>query len=194
MKILSTNDWIIGNVSVIHNTPALVTSSVSWKETALSRGMHRLEVDFEVVLPSADDVNNFEAFLLQIQGRANPFILDLGADGSWHNPLTQPFNMTLSTAAGINNTTLRLTESRDVALGAKFQIGTDTKIYTVVESDRNDQTIDIYPALRYQQPVGAVLNFKNPRPVLRVKDDKTAAIKYGDRNTVYKLSCTEVMQ
>ena len=191
MIYLSVNDFIIGNVEVIHENPTLMTESVNWKATALSRGMNRLKVTFDVVIGNDAEYRKFNAFLANCKGRYTPFYLDLGVDSKWANPFTHSANYTLNGDHGINVSHLTIAESDAPPAGSYFTIANETKIYTVLSV--TNQKLEIWPSLRYAHGTGTVLNFINPHPLLRLDSDSYKS-KVGERGITFQLSATEVME
>lgn len=192
--ILSVDDFMIGNVKVEHETSTLQSQAVNWHTTNLSRGLHRLVVDFEIMLADDTDVKNFEAFYLQCEGKANPFIFDTGKDNSWSNPFHTPVvgKHTLAAKASIGTSNISLTGSMSgISAGCKLQIGEGAKVYTI--RSVNGQSVEVYPKIRIAYPASTPITF-SVKPLLRLKDDQSGKIGYGSRGNTVSLTALEVMQ
>lgn len=192
--ILSVDDFMIGNVKVEHETSTLQSQAVNWHTTNLSRGLHRLVVDFEIMLADDTDVKKFEAFYLQCEGKANPFIFDTGKDNSWSNPFHTPVvgKHTLAAKASIGTSNISLTGSMSgISAGCKLQIGEGAKVYTV--RSINGQSLEVYPKIRVAYPASTSITF-SVKPLLRLKDDQSGKIGYGSRGNTISLTAFEVMQ
>ncbi|WP_429142592.1 hypothetical protein [Aeromonas veronii] len=173
--ILSDNDFIISNVSITHETVNFFTESVNYIGNAKSRGLHRLGVEFTVTLVDANDIKKFEALMLRIRGRLNPFKLSLQdqTDGKGTcNPLFTDVSPMLSNAVSIGNNKLVLSGfSGVIPAGSKFQFPNDEKVFTVLNDTKPNQECEIFPAVRVAHEVKAKLNF-SPVPLLRLSGDE----------------------
>ncbi|WP_324016624.1 hypothetical protein [Aeromonas hydrophila] len=192
--ILSVDDFMIGNVKVEHQTSTLQSQSVNWHTTNLSRGIHRLVVDFEIMLTDDVDVKKYEVFYLACEGKANLFIFDTGNSNSWSNPFyTQVVGKhTLSVAASIGTKNITLTGNLSgITPSCKIQIGAGAKVYTVRAV--NGQSLEVYPNIRVAFPSSTPITF-SVKPLLRLKDDQSGKIGYGSRGNTISLAAYEVMQ
>ena len=194
LPILSVDDFMIGNVRVEHECSTLSSSAVNWHETTLSRGLHRIIVDFDIMLANDADVKKYESFYLRCNGRANPFQLDTGTDTSWSNPFVTATigKHSLASPVTIGTSKINITGNLSgVENGCKLQIGASTKIYTVIS--RNLQQLEIYPAVRFAFPASTAITFA-VKPILRLKDDVSGKIGYGSRANTISITAVEVMQ
>jgi len=115
LPVLSVDDFMIGNVRVEHESSTLSSSAVNWHETTLSRGLHRIIVDFDIMLANDADVKKYESFYLRCNGRANPFQLDTGTDTSWSNPFVTAVIGKHSLASPVTIGTKRMDPSSKLA-------------------------------------------------------------------------------
>ncbi|EHM6953374.1 hypothetical protein KGV31_002173 [Vibrio parahaemolyticus] len=173
--ILSDADYIISDVSIANITPNLATESANGKMNAKSRGLHRLEIDFNITLANADDVKSFTAFMLKARGRLNPFKLSLqdNTDGKGHcNPLHTPVSpmLALNVATGSNQISLS-GFSGTIPAGSYFQFPNDSKVHVILDDARPNQSVEIFPSARINHEYKQRLNF-SPEPLVRLKDDE----------------------
>ncbi|WMB74225.1 hypothetical protein RA178_06310 [Shewanella oncorhynchi] len=191
MITLKDTDYILSDVSVKQITPNFYTESVNYIGNSKSRGLHRLEMEFTVTLENSIDVKRFNAFMLKVRGRLNPFQLVLSPE-EYYNPLYTPIKTCkLVNRVDIGNNTITLTGfSGVIPAGSMFQFPNDTKIYTVLDDVRSNSSVEIFPACRFTQPENGNLNF-NPSPMLRLVED-SFKVKY-EKATEYKLSTMEVI-
>ncbi|MFM4908545.1 hypothetical protein ACEUCM_05830 [Aeromonas dhakensis] len=192
--ILSVDDFMIGNVKTEHETSTLQSQAVNWHTTNLSRGLHRLIVDLDIMLADDIDVKKYEAFFLQLEGKANPFILDTGEANNWSNPfytsVVGKHSLGAKVSIGTSNITITGNMS-GVTPGCKIQIGAGAKVYTI--RSVNGQSVEVYPKLRIAYPASTPITF-SVKPLLRLKDDSSGKIGYGSRGNTVSLTALEVMQ
>ncbi|MGF1787091.1 hypothetical protein L4D00_14950 [Photobacterium swingsii] len=172
--ILSDADYIVSDVSVSHSTPNFHTESLNMVSNTMSRGLHQLEVQFKVHLVNADDIKRFQALMLNIRGRLNPFKLSLQdqTDGKGQcNPLYTNAKPLLSNALAIGNNKMVLSGiSGTIKAGSMFHFPNDAKVYVLLEDAKNNQTVSFFPSTRQAHEVKERLNF-SVEPLLRLEDD-----------------------
>lgn len=172
--ILSDKDFIISDVKVKHSTPNFYTESLNGKGNALSRGMHRLEIEATVTCANQYDVKKFQALMLRIRGRLNPFKLSLqdDTDGKGYcNPLFTDVNPMLATDISIGQTKFVLSGfSGVIPAGSCFQFPNDDKTYFVLNDAQPNKEVEIFPACRFKQSIKGRLNF-SPEPLVRLDGD-----------------------
>lgn len=192
MLILSTNDFDIQELKVEHETSTLSSETVSWKETVMGRGLHRIEVSGNIKMKDQDDVQAWQGFLLGLQGRAQPFILDTGSNNNWHNPFFNNIRgVTCVHQIGIGVTKIGVTNTNLMKVGMNLQLGDQKKVYYITGIDRASNQITIFPPNRYLTPQGSPLSF-DVKPVLRLSEDKYSMI-YGSRGRDVQFKAMEVM-
>lgn len=191
MITLKDTDYIISDVSINQLTPNFYTESVNYIGNSKSRGLHRLEVDFTVVLEGAADIKSFNALMLKIRGRLNPFKLELSPE-DYYNPMYTPIKTCkVVSRVDVGHNKITLTGfSGTIPAGSMFQFPNDDKVYTILDDVRANGETEIFPACRLTQPENGSLNF-NPSPVLRLKGD-AFKIKY-EKATEYKITASEVI-
>ncbi|WP_330544479.1 hypothetical protein V0242_11700 [Aeromonas hydrophila] len=192
MLILSTDDFEIQELKVEHETSTLASSTVSWKETVMGRGLHRINVSGQIMMKDQDDVQAWQGFILGLQGRVQPFILDTGSNNDWHNPFFNPIRgVTCVHQVGIGVTKIGVTNTNLMKVGMNLQLGDQKKVYYITAIDRASNQITIFPPNRYLTPQGSPLSF-DVKPVLRLDEDKYA-MTYGARGKNISFKATEVM-
>lgn len=193
MKTLSVADFYIGPLKVEHSTSTLISETISWKSHRLSRGLHRLIVSGDVMLANVDDTLAWEAFFLGIKGEAEAFILDCNANNDqWHNPFfTQVIGRhSLETKLNINQTKISLVGNMfGIKPGSKFQVGSQTKVFTITEISGNQ--ITFFPASRFEEAAGSTVTF-DVKPKMYMDESKTS-VQYGQRATKVSFKCVEVV-
>ncbi|EPS1446327.1 hypothetical protein ACVBYC_002154 [Vibrio parahaemolyticus] len=171
--ILSDKDFIISDVKVEHHTPVFYTEGLNFVANSKERGLHRLNIECDVHFSNVADIKAFQAFLLRVRGRANPFTLSLQdeTDGKgFCNPMSSNVTARLGSNISIGNTSTNLTGViGQVELGSLFQFENDTKVYTVIGLEGNK--LEFYPASRKPHLAGEPINFK-PMPLVRLSEDK----------------------
>lgn len=191
-KVLSVDDFNIGELEITHLAPTLISETVSYKTVALSRGIHRLEVSGSIMLEDQDQVRKWQAFVLGVQGRTLPFLLDTGADSSWHNPFYLNIRgVALATSGGIGNTLLNVNNTTQLKLGALVQIGDNLKTHVITDIQPTKNQITVFPPLPYAMPQGTSLKF-DVKPLLRFDEDNFKVI-YGSRGNVVKFKASEII-
>lgn len=192
--ILSDDQFIISDVKVKHLTPNFYTESVNGKGNALSRGLHRMEIEARVTCADQHDIKKFEALMLRIRGRLNPFKLSLqdSTDGEGYcNPLFTDVSPMTSTEVGIGQNKLVLSGfSGSIPAGSKFQFPNDTKVYILLNDATPNREVEVFPAIRFAQPVKTRLNFR-PIPLVRLDGD-VFDVQYGNC-AEYNLKMKEVL-
>ncbi|MBY8157109.1 hypothetical protein [Vibrio fluvialis] len=188
---LKDTDFIISDVTVSNLTPNFYNEAINGKGQALSRGMHRLGVKFKVTLEDQYDIKRFNALMLRIRGRLNPFYLSVSPDNSYNNPLYTEGAAMLSHSVGIGQNKMMLaTASGDFVAGSVFQFPNDDKIYTLLDDARPNREIEFFPASRFDHTEKEILNL-NPRPLLRLSDDQYE-IKL-ENATEYQFTAMEIL-
>lgn len=191
---LADTDFIISDVSVTHTTNNFYTESINGVGNSKSRGLHRLGVDFTVTLVDATDIKKFEALMLRIRGRLNPFVLSLQdkTDGKGYcNPLYTDVTPVLANDVAIGNNKFVLGGfSGVIPAGSKFQFPNDTKVYTVLMDTKPNQECEIFPAVRVPHLTKTKLNFA-PEPLLRLSGDEFS-LTYAKAKEI-KLNAVEVL-
>ncbi|MGY3913595.1 hypothetical protein ACW5XW_23955 [Aeromonas piscicola] len=191
-KVLSVDDFNIGELEITNLAPTLISETVSYKTVAMSRGIHRLEVSGSIMLENQDQVRKWQAFILGVLGRAMPWKLDTGADSSWHNPFYLPVRgVTLSTSGGIGNTKLTVSQVNQMRLGALVQFGDNLKIHVITDIQQQNSQITIFPPLPYAMPQGTPLKF-DVKPLLRFDEDNFKVI-YGSRGNEVNFKASEAI-
>ncbi|HDI3263892.1 TPA: hypothetical protein PMC50_002513 [Vibrio cholerae] len=171
--VLRGKDFIVSEVKVKTLTPNFVTESLTGKVNAQSRGLHSLEFSFKVTLEDADDIRKFNALMLKIQGRLNPFVLSLvdEIDGEGYcNPLHTPNPIRLSHEAPKGSTRISVNAPQGVKAGTMFQLPNDTKVYTILDDVRSSGSVEIYPAIRVAHSINTTLK-TTVEPFIRLSDD-----------------------
>lgn len=191
MITLQDTDYILSDVSVKQLTPNFYTESINYIGNSKSRGLHRLEMEFTITLENSADVKRFNALMLKIRGRLNPFQLTLSPE-EHYNPLYTAVRVCkLVHRVDIGNNKITLAGfSGILPAGSMFQFPNDTKVYTILDDAKSNTEVEIFPACRFTQLEDGSLNF-NPSPVLRLQNDDFK-IKY-EKVTEYKISAVEVI-
>ncbi|KFA99235.1 hypothetical protein [Vibrio sp. ER1A] len=192
--ILSDNEFIISDVKVKHNTPSFYTESINGKGNALSRGLHSMEIEAKITCINDLDIKKFEALMLRIRGRLNPFKLSLqdSTDGKGYcNPLFTDVKPMTATAVSIGQTKLTLSGfSGEIPAGSKFQFPNDSKVYVLLTPALPNREVEIFPAVRFAQVIKTRMNF-SPEPLVRLNGD-VFDIQYAN-GAEYSLKMKEVM-
>ncbi|QBX71564.1 hypothetical protein E4630_12210 [Aeromonas hydrophila] len=180
MLILSTNDFDIQELKVEHETDTLANESTNWKGDYMGRGLHRFEVSGNIKLKDQDDVQAWQGFILGLQGRAFPFILDTGSNNDWHNPFFNNIRgVTCVHQVGIGVTKIGVTNTNLMKVGMNLHLGDQKKVYYITGIDRASNQITIFPPNRHLTPQGSPLSF-DVKPVLRMLENKFS-MTYGSR-------------
>lgn len=186
LPIISDAEYLVSDVSITHTTPNFSTVSNNFIHNSVSRGLHRLKVNFTIHLVNEADIRKFEALMLKIRGRLNPFKLSLqdDTDAKGHcNPLA--FNarpMCVSdVSVGQNNITLN-NFSGVIPAGTKFSLPNDSKVYTILDDVKSGKTVEVFPAIRIAHPAKTPLNLK-PVLTLRLEADEFT-IKYEQASSI----------
>ena len=192
--VISDSDFIISEVAVTQLTPNFFTESLNFIGNAKSRGLHRLQVEFKVTLINELDIRKFNALMLKLRGRLNPFELSLhdATDGkSYCNPLYFDAAPLLANSLSIGNNTLILNGVRNsIPAGSMFQFPNDTKVYTLLDDAINNKTVEFFPATRQVHQPTERLNFI-VKPLLRLTTDE---FKLTYKNaTEYSFTAVEVI-
>lgn len=194
IPILSDADFIISDVKVKHNTPNFYTESINGKANAKSRGLHSLEVQAKITLVNADDIKKFQALMLRIRGRLNPFQLSLqdNTDGKgFCNPLFTPVSPMLANDITIGQTKAVLSGfSGVIPAGSIFQFANDSKTHVILNDVKPNQEAEFFPAVRSNNAIKTKLNFA---PVLLVRLDSDAFEVSYERTKEITLKMREVM-
>lgn len=191
---LSDSDFIISDVNVTNLTPNFYTEASNFKGNAKSRGLHQLEIDFTATLINDADIRKFNAFMMKVRGRLNPFILSLqdNTDGKGYcNPLFTDVSPMLSLDAEIGATNITLSGfSGTIPAGSYFQFPNDTKVHMILDDAKPNKSVEIFPASRIKQLSKSRLNFA-PEPLVRMNDDEYS-IKFENASEI-KLKVREVV-
>ena len=194
IPILSDADFIISDVKVTHSTPNFVTSSINGKVNAKSRGLHSLEVQAKVTLVNSDDIKKFQALMLRIRGRLNPFMLSLQdqTDGKgFCNPLFTPVSPMLANDISIGQTKMVLSGfSGVIPAGSVFTFANDTKTHVILNDTKSNQEAEFFPAVRSINANKTKLNF-SPIPLVRLDGD-SFEVSYDNAKEI-TLKMKEVM-
>ncbi|WP_188013160.1 hypothetical protein [Photobacterium damselae] len=194
-QILSDAEYIISDVSVTNTTPNFYTESINYIGNALSRGLHRLEVELTVNLTNEQDIRRFNAFMLNNKGRLNPFKLSLldDTDGKGNcNPFYYDAAPMLANDIKIGNDRMILSGiSNAIPAGTMFQFPNDTKVYTFLDDVSNNKTVRFFPATRLQQPIKARLKL-SVEPLLRLTSDDYQ-MKFSNGHQEIKIKASEVL-
>lgn len=171
--VLRDSEYIVSDVSVSTVTHNFVTESLSGKVNAKSRGLHQLEVQFKVTLPNQHDIKRFNALMLKIRGRLNPFVLSLtDSTDAKHfcNPFVFDQTVQLNQPAQVGATTIHITSPDVVPAGTMFQLPNDKKVYTTLDDVNMTGSTEVFPAIRIQHTVNTTLKTV-VEPVLRLTED-----------------------
>lgn len=190
--VLSDSDYIISDVKVKTLTPNFLTESLTGKVNAKSRGLHFLEVKFKVTLINDSDIRRFNALMLKLKGRLNPFKLSLtdDTDGKGYcNPLVTNSHIRLTNDAQIGATHISLSSISKVEAGTMFQLPNDSKVYTILDDFSGARSVEIFPAIRVPHEQNTILK-TTVEPVLRLSAD-TYEVAY-DRVSEITLTAKEV--
>ncbi len=194
-QILSDAEYIISDVSVTNTTPNFYTESINHIGNALSRGLHRLEVELTVNLTNEQDIRRFNAFMLNNKGRLNPFKLSLldDTDGKGNcNPFYYNAAPMLVNDIKIGNDSMLLSGiSSAIPAGAMFQFPNDTKVYTLLEDARANKAVKFFPATRQNHPLKSKLKFA-VEPLLRLDGDDYQ-MKFITGHQEIKIKASEVL-
>ncbi|MGL6606589.1 hypothetical protein [Aeromonas hydrophila] len=173
--ILSNRDFLLSEVSLTEQAPNLYTESSNFTANARSRGLHRMGFKLSVYLETHDDVRRFRAFWLKARGRLNPFTLDLTpTEGNdWYNPIYYATrNVILANPLSIGENNMVLSGiSAPIPAGTLFQFGNDSKLYTLLNDAKANQSVDFFPGTRFAQQAGSTIT-TDCKPVVRLEDDK----------------------
>lgn len=179
-QIISDSDFIISDVSVTHNTPNFATESINFISNVQGRGLHQLEVEFKVHLVNETDIRRFQALMLKLRGRLNPFKLSLldATDGKgFCNPLFFNGSAMLTNNITIGNNKMVLSGiSGVIPAGTMFHFANDSKVYTLLDDARSNKTVEFFPATRQNHQLKERINF-SVEPLLRLEDD-SFKVKY----------------
>ncbi|MGL4763837.1 MAG: hypothetical protein ACRC2N_02165 [Aeromonas sp.] len=174
IPILSDADFIISDVAIEHNTPNFYTESINGVGNAKSRGLHSLTITATVTLVDALDIKKFQALMLRIRGRLNPFRLSLqdATDGKGYcNPLHTDAAPMLSNALTVGNNAMVIGGfSGSIPAGSVFQFPNDSKCHVLLTDAKPNQAVEFFPAVRVAHDVKARLNF-SPVPLMRLDGD-----------------------
>lgn len=194
LPILSDSEFIISDVEVKHISPNFFTESINGKANAKSRGLHRVEIKCSVHLVNADDIKKFEALMLRIRGRLNPFKLSLQdrTDGKgFCNPLFTDVSPMLANDVSVGQNQITLAGfSGVIPAGSKFQFPNDAKIHTILHDVKPNQSCEFFPAARVAHSTKARLNF-SPEPIVRLTSDEFS-IKY-ENAAEYQITMLEAL-
>lgn len=185
-QTLSDNDFIISDVSVTNHTPNFYTESLNFISNTKGRGLHLLEVECTVTLVNEDDIRRFNALVLKVRGRLNPFKLSLldKTDGKGYcNPFHYNSTPLIANPLTIGNNKMVLSGiSGTIPAGSMFQFANDTKVYTLLDEARNNQSIEFFPATRQPHQMKEKLNF-SVEPLVRLEDD-SFKVKYASAQSI----------
>lgn len=194
IPILSDADFIISDVKVKHNTPNFYTESINGKANAKSRGLHSLEVQAKITLVNSDDIKKFQALMLRIRGRLNPFKLSLqdSTDGKgFCNPLFTQVSPMLGNDITIGQTKMVLTGfSGVIPAGSVFTFANDTKTHVILNDVKPNQEAEFFPAVRSTNANKSRLNF-SPEIFVRLDGD-SFEVSYDNAKEI-TLKMKEVM-
>lgn len=183
MPIDFPSNLLVSNVEISHYTPNYYNEGMSLISSSLDRGIHRLTGSFDVHITSQTDQMAFEAFLMKIRGRLNPFYINLG--GRFNTPIT---GVTLSGIHGINVSTLDLgIFSGTIQAGSMFTLVNDDKVYMALDDRTGTGSVDIYPSLRLAQADAAALNFGNVKILVRLNED-AQFIQYSEAGLIHMIT------
>ncbi|KJR15234.1 hypothetical protein [Vibrio parahaemolyticus] len=170
---ISDSDYIISDVKVKTLTPNFYTESLTGKGNAKSRGLHSLEFSFKITLINDRDVKRFNALMLKLKGRLNPFKLSLldKTDGANHfNPLFSNSRIRLTSLANVGDTHIQIASVGFVEAGTMFQLPNDSKVYTILDDVTSGGSVEIFPAIRVTHEVNTNL-ITSVEPKLRLTSD-----------------------
>ncbi|ENM2831980.1 hypothetical protein AB6Q85_002327 [Vibrio cholerae] len=189
--VIRDSDYIVSDVKVKTLTPNFVTESLTGKVNAKSRGLHSLEFKFTITLQGEKDVRKFNALMLKLRGRLNPFILSLTdtTDGKgYFNPLVTDKIIKLTTDTPVGSTNINIAAIGAVDAGTMFQLPNDTKVYTILDDVKGSGSVEIYPAIRVAHTASTNL-ITTVEPILRLTGD-SYEVTY-DCNTDITLTARE---
>lgn len=185
-QILSDSEFIISDVTATHNTPNFFNQSINLIGNAKSRGLHQLEISLKVTLANEADIRKFQAFMLKVRGRLNPFKLSLldDTDGKgFNNPFYYNSNPMLTNDISIGNSTMILSGiSGSIPAGTMFQFSNDTKVYTLLDNAMNNKVVEFFPATRQPHQLKERLNL-SVEPLVRLEDD-SFKLKYSNTESI----------
>ena len=161
---------LISEVEVTHFTPNFKTESLNLVEKVKSRGLHRLEGSFKVMIgKDIESQKAWQAFLLKTKGTLSTFEVDLPM--LFKSDLNSNPNVIGSYSVGA--TQLELASlSEKIYAGSCFTIPNDTKVYYILDTIEYGGIVEIYPALRNNILSNATLNFISPVITARFDEDK----------------------
>lgn len=173
---------IISNVTIDHITPNFYAESVNLQGRSRDRGIHRWAGSFDITIADELDKRKFEAFLLKVRGRLNPFYMSFG--GRFSSPGVSGV-LALASAASVGDTSIVLKAfSGTVNEGDVFTLPNDDKVYMFMETKNGSGPINIYPALRQSQVVDGVITVNDVRPLIRLDKD-VQTVNYEDTGAIH---------
>lgn len=190
--VIRDSDYIISDVKVKTLTPNFLTESLTGKVNAKSRGLHSLQFTFSITLVDDRDVKRFNALMMKLKGRLNPFTLSLldGTDGKGSfNPLVTDAILRLTNEAKIGDSVIQVAANSLIEAGTMFQLPNDSKVYTILDDVRSG-AVEIFPAIRVAHADNTTLKL-GVEPLLRLDSDEFE-LTY-DRTQEITLTAKEVL-
>lgn len=167
---------IISNVNITHNIPNFKTESMSLIERTKSRGLHRVEGSFDLIVGNnIKDQKEMTCFLIEAQGSLNPFYLELPRHYASEDLLANP---TTPNSYNVGSTTIQLSSFvGEIYKGSCFTIPNDSKLYFIKNTVEGSGNIEIFPALRQNILAGSELEFIQPKIKIRFIEDEQTIVK-----------------
>jgi len=168
--ILFPTGLIISNVIISHYTPNFINTSLNLKTTTYGRGVHQIKGSFDVTVSGEQQKRLFESFLLKIQGKLNPFYLNL--KGRFNSPTVTTVAVPVSSIAGIGALSLNTsTFMGTISEGDMFSISNDTKVRIATSTTTTNTALTFFPPLTKPLLITDTLNFKNVNLYVRSTTD-----------------------
>jgi len=161
---------IISNVHISHYTPNFINTSLNLKTTTYNRGVHQIKGSFDVTITGEHDKRIFESFLMKIQGKLNPFFINL--KGRFNSPTVTSPLVPVSATATIGALSLNTsTFIGTISEGDMFTISNSTKIHIATSLTTTNTTLTFFPPLAKGLLITDQLNFKDVNLLVRTTTD-----------------------
>lgn len=181
MKTISVNDWNISDVAIEQETPTFFSESINYKGSSIGTGLHRFSVKFSITTDTDSDVRRLNALLLSLKGQQETFLLDLGTDNHWFNPMTVDVPNVVNTAKILVGSVSMNLSNTQIPEGTFFQFPNNSKVFVITE--RSGNQYNFYPACRTEVPATSQINVRNPKLKLRMTKN-SFTMKMGRAETI----------
>lgn len=179
-----SDNIIISDVEISHNTPQYGTRSRSGITKRYDRGIHFLSGSMTLTASGSDGAKELEGFLLRMKGILGTFKVSLGS--RFTSAITGIPSNVGNLSIGANSFPIDGFVGSVVA-GSAFTVLNDNKVYFVTNSGDSGSTFNIVPSLRNAVPDNTQFNFVDVEILMKLTED-SQTVTYDESGLVNTLT------